>query len=428
MTILAISKYWKHVLVAIVLIASWAALLNTETITSDPPWRYLEALYDSIILFVIGGIDIGFPHGNSRTAVIILWICYFLAPLLSASFIYQVVQEKIFSRLSPWLRGHTIICGIGRNGKLIYHLVKEYSPKRHKIVIIEKDIQNAFSEVLEKDPLTWWLKNDFTLLPVLQKAGVKKAKRVYITTNHDIANLNAMVEIQDIKNENDEFALHCHLGDLNLHANFGATLFKEDKFSSVHLFNGYHCVTRRLYHDWIINQNLLNPDGNIFAILGFGRFGQMLYNHLVSDEKRGTDDEIIIATLKANFELDRLQYSWALTQQNSNCKIHTPLYQDIHSPALWDKLARLSHQTNKQLMIFICRDNDIANLNLAISMKRDGPEEFKKSTIFCRMYSRTATDINEILERRITKTKSRDIILFPMEEELKEAFRGELFG
>lgn len=142
----------------IVLIVSWVALLNTELIVSQTPWRYLEALYDSITLFVIGGIDIGFPRGNSRIAVNILWICYFLVPLLSASFIYQIVQERILSKLSPWLKGHTIICGLGRNGKLIYHLVKEYSPKRHKIVIIEKDSQNIFSEVLEKDPLTWWLK------------------------------------------------------------------------------------------------------------------------------------------------------------------------------------------------------------------------------------------------------------------------------
>jgi len=51
----------------------------------------------------------------------------------------------------------------------------------------------------------------------------------------------------------------------------------------------------------------------------------------------------------------------------------------------------------------------------------------KQATIFCRMYSHTAGEINEILERRITKSQSRDIVLFPLQEELKEAFRRELF-
>jgi len=43
------------------------------------------------------------------------------------------------------------------------------------------------------------------------------------------------------------------------------------------------------------------------------------------------------------------------------------------------------------------------------------------------MYSHTAREINQILEKRITKSQAKDIILFPLQEELKEAFRRELF-
>ena len=426
---LFIVRYWKHLLVILVLFVSWVSFLNTEIITSTGAVKYFQALYYSINLFILGGLDVGFPHAGAKFFVTILWICYFLAPLLTVSFVYQVVQEKIMSRLTPVLKGHTIICGLGRNGKLIYHLVKEYSSKHHKIVLIDKDTNNPYSQMLEKDRATWWIKSDFTKLPVLQKARVNNASRVFITTNLDLANLNAIVEILDVENKADDLKLYCHLGDLTLHKNFSETIFKEKKFAGVNLFNGYHVVTRRLYQNWIVDNEILAPGGNIFAILGFGRFGQMLYYHLISDKNRNPSDEIFIATLKTKsaFDLEKLHYKWFNDQRNEICKIHKPEYMDMNSPALWNKLAKLDKFSKKQMMIFACSDNDIANLNLAISMKLNGPERLKKATIFCRMYHHTAKEINEILERRITKSQKRDIVLFPLQEELKQAFRGELF-
>ncbi|MCU0643438.1 MAG: NAD-binding protein [bacterium] len=424
-----ITRYWKPLLVLIVFFSAWISFLHTDMVIDSYPEKYFQAFYFSIELFLVGGLDTGFPHGGSQFFMITLWVCYFLAPLVTVSFVYQVVQEKIFSHLVPSLKGHTIICGLGRNGKLIYELVKSYSPKRHRIVIIEKDANNSYRELLSKDRTTWWLKSDFTKLPVLMKAKIQTASRIFLTTNLDLANLNALVEILDIEKKSEAFKIFCHLGDLNLHANFEATIFREKKFADVILFNGYQCVTRRLYNNWIKEKELLSPGGNIFIILGFGRFGQMLYSHLVLDEERNIKDEIFITTLKAKstFDLEKLQYNWTSEKIEELCKVHKPEFLDMNSPVLWHKLAKLDRSSKKQMFIFACSDNDIANLNLAISMKLNGPPRLKQTTIFCRMYSHTAADINEILERRITKSQSRDIVLFPLQEELKEAFRRELF-
>jgi hypothetical protein len=422
-------RFWKSFLVVTVLLASWISFLNTNMLTVVGMGRYFQSLYYSINLFIVGALDIGFPHGGSKATLSILWICYFLAPLLTLSFVYEIIQEKILNRLFPLLRGHTIICGLGRNGKLIYHLVREYSPRRHKIVLIDKDIDNPYLEILAKDRATWIIKNDFTKLPVLHKAKVHTARRVFLTTNRDLANLNAMVEIVDIEGKSTDFKLYCHLGDLSLHANFGVTIFKEPKFADVILFNGYQSVTRRLYKNRIVENNYLNPDGNIFVILGFGRFGHMLYSHLIADKIRTSNDEIFIATIKtkSTFDLEKLHYNWSQEKPKPVCKIHKPVLLDMNSPELWDKLARLDKFSKKQMMIFACSDNDIQNLNLAISMKLNGPMRLKKATIFCRMYSHTAKEINEILERRITKSQAKDVILFPLQDELIKAFRRDLF-
>jgi len=424
-----IIRFWKPILVLLVLLAAWLSFLNTDMLTDQGMSLYFRSLYYSITLFIVGALDIGFPYGGPKAALTTLWICYFLAPLLTISIVYQVIQEKIFSRIVPMLKDHTIICGLGRNGKLIYQLLKQYSSKKHKIVLIEKDLNNPYSEILAKDRATWWIKNDFTRLPVLQKARVHTANRIFLTTNLDLANLNAMVEILDIENKSDNFKLYCNLGDLNLHRNFSATIFKEPKFADVMLFNGYQAVTRRLYENWMVEKGLLDVRGNIFVILGFGRFGHMLYSHLIADKKRTEKDEIFIATLKtkSTFDLEMFHYQWSNKKLKEICKIHKPEFVDMNSPALWDKLSKLDKSSTKKMFIFACSDNDIQNLNLAISMKLNGPERLKQATIFCRMYSHTAKEINEILERRITKSQARDIVLFPLQDELKLAFRRELF-
>ena len=422
-----ITRYWKYILVFVVLFTSWISFIQTDMVGIDNSYRYVQALYYSIVIFILGGIDIGVPRGGSNTVINILWICYFFAPLLTASFVYQVVQERILSRLSPLLRGHTIICGLGRNGKLIYDLVKEYAPKRHKIVIIEKNSQNAYSELLEKDPATWWLKNDFTSLAILRKAKIHNASHIILTTNRDLQNLNTIFGVNELEKTKKDVKLSCHLGDLNLHGNLKTTLLNEEKFANLKLFNGYHCVTRRLYKNWIVKPGYLSSDGNIFIILGFGRFGRMLYSHLIADMSRTHQDEIIIVTLKTSYEVDQLQYNWAKQDVTTQCKIHPSLKMDVHDPALWEKLAKIVAKTQKQVHIFVCMDNDIGNLDVAISMKRNGPEQLKRATFFCRIFSQTAREINEILERRITETQSKDIVLFPLQKELKEAFREELF-
>lgn len=423
-------RFWKPILIGLVLLTSWLSFIYTDLPEASGFSRYLESLYFAINLFIMGALDIGFPREGPKLAVVVLWICYFFAPLLTLSLVYEILQEKFFSQLLPGLKDHTIICGLGRNGKLIYHLVRRYSPRNHKIVLIDSDAQNPYLEELGRDRRTWLIKNDFTKLPVLLKARVQSAKQVFLTTNRDLANLKTLVEIIDIEPKARDFRLYCHLGDLNLHENFGATLFKEPKFADVILFNGYRSVTRRLYFDWVLKKNYLKSDGNIFVILGFGRFGQMLYSHIIGDPNRSEKDEIFIDTLKSKsgFELERFQYSWSTNHSKFPCKIHPPSYLDMNNPELWDKLAKLDEPSNKQMLIFACSDNDIQNLNLAISMKLTGPRRLQAAVIFCRMYSHTAKEINEILERRVTKKQPRDVILFPLQQELEEAFRSELFN
>ncbi len=420
-------RFWKYILICIVIVTAWISFLQTNMVSPDSHWRYFQALYYSINLFIVGGVDNGFPSGGPGIALGLLWICYFVAPLLTLSFIYQIIQEKILGRISPWFSGHTVICGLGRNGRLIYDLIKEHAPHNHKMVLIEKDANNPRAEMLVKSHTTWWLKEDFTQVPVLRKARVHKADRIYITTNQDLLNLNTMVNVQKLNGDHPDFLCYTHIGNLSLHHIWKETFLREQNYRNVRLFNGYEGVTRRLYHTWVKDGGHLDPKGNIFMILGFGQFGQMLMSQLTNDSSRATSDDIVVVTRKLNFDLKKQKYSWAHSNVCERCNVLMPLEGDIHTPELWNQLAELIRRSAKSAIIFLCRDNDIENLSLAINMKTGGPVELQEATIFCRMYTPTAVEINDILEKSITPHQSRDIILFPMQHELKEAFHDELF-
>jgi len=420
-------KYWKHFLIATIIAVAWISFLQTSMLVHTGLSRYFEALYFSLSLFIISGMDIGLPSGGSPVVLTLLWISYFLAPLMTLSVVYQVIQEKVLSHFSPRWHNHSVICGLGRNGKLIYDLVLEHADKNHRIVVIEKDRNNSLSVFLRRSKTTWWLQDDFSQLSVLRRANVHRAKRVYITTNQDITNLNTLVSIQNMRDHRKDLKTFFHLGNLGLHDLWKGSFLTDPMYAGVKIFNGYQVVTKRLYQRWVLQRDYLSPKGNIFIILGYGRFGQMLFNHVSGDPGRQTSDDIVVVTRRMNIDLKRRKFQWAQQHATMGCFIHNPIEGDVHSSDIWEILAQLIRDSKKSPILFICRDNDMENLDLAVNMKLGGPEELRKATIFCRLYALTATEINDILEKSITPEQPRDIVIFPMQAELKEAFHEELF-
>jgi len=44
------------------------------------------------------------------------------------------------------------------------------------------------------------------------------------------------------------------------------------------------------------------------------------------------------------------------------------------------------------------------------------------------MYAETVGELNDMLDHRLTPNQTRDVILFPLQAELKRAFATEIFG
>ena len=421
--------YWQPLFISLVYLLGFVTFLNSGMAGPTTPERILQALYCSLSLFFLGGLDLGWPAGPSAMNTSLLWILYFLAPLLTASYAYNFVQKKILGRIPRGIKGHTILCGLGRNGHLIYELIRETMPRDHKLVVIEQNEANPYLAAVRKDAYAWLLQSDFSRLPTLEQARIRKAQRIIFSTNLDLENINAVIDLQMNGMIRPEQSIFCHLGDLEMLDNLQHTLFKEDAYQKIHVFNGYQCATRQLYKK-LQDARLVDKEGTVFILFGYGRFAHMLFVQITEDPARTPADEVIIVTqkLSSGYDLERMRFGYSRDDQSTPCLIHSPILMDMHNPAAWAQVDAIMEGKNKPVLAFLCRDNDVANMDLAISIKLKGPASLRKATYICRMYADTVQELNEMLDHRLTPHQTHDVILFPLQAELKRAFQNEIFS
>jgi len=418
-------RFWKQTLVALTLLCAFFCFLQSDLVTAAGIMRYLQALYFSLSLFILGALDIGFPPDASTIADLLLWICYFLAPLLTAGFLYVFVQERLLKNLSPRYRHHTVICGLGRSGKLVFELAKANYSKKNKIVIIEANPDNPHGTEIENDPAVWWIRGDFTDKLILKKARAHQAREIIITTNNDFANLKALFTLEPMLAPGRVPRIFCHIGDPKLLATFKDPLLDETLLNQVHFFNAYDEVTRRLARNWL-QDRAEEPHPRTFILVGLGRFGRLLLQNILADPELTEEDEIAIVTIQQCYDIARLKHDWP-AGLNQRPRLHEPIIANASDPAVWDQLNSMLSGRNNKVYLILCRDDDIANLETAITLKTGPASPLQQATVICRIFSKTVKAMSDVLEHKITRHEQRDLLLFPFQDELKEAFREEIF-
>lgn len=411
-------KFWRQLLFIFVLLTALTAFLFTEMPDDETSTRFLKALYFSGALFFFGALDIGFPQSGPALAKAVLWVCYFIAPAFTIGYVYAMIEQKLLNKLPIYVKNHNVILGLGRNGLFIYEMLKSKFPNE-KIVIVDKKSENPNLNLYERDSAVWWLRNNFEDAKTLQRARVKKAKRVFITTNDDLANLSAMVECKIV---NSRLDIYSHLQNYVMHEDFSDSLHKIPEYHNIKVFNGYEKAAQKIL-GLIHNKEDQNSNtGSIFIFMGFGHFGQTLFDDLVGGNNLHGDDEVIIATLKKKLCFDRINYAWCKDEVFSKHLIHPPIYKDIFGAELWNDIHELVKDSNKQLIFINCLDDDALNINLAVQLKKNGPELFSKAIFYCRTFKPISEKLEEILENGIIKGEHKDIITFSIQLAMAQAY------
>lgn len=156
-------------------------------------YSFVDALYMTIITISTIGFGEVHPFGTGEklfTIGLILSslfifgyaISSFSEYLISGQFFHQFKVKRVQKKIEQ-LKGHTIVCGFGRNGKQAISKLKSY---KKNFVVVEKD-ENNIKQLDAAEMLN--VEGDATLDETLLKAGILNATNLITALPSDADNL-----------------------------------------------------------------------------------------------------------------------------------------------------------------------------------------------------------------------------------------------
>ncbi len=156
-------------------------------------YSFLDALYMTVITITTVGFGEVQPigiEGKIFTIFLILTsitvfgytISVFTEYIASGQLFDRIKHKKVEKKIGT-LKGHTIVCGYGRNGNKAINKLLSYS---QKVVVVEKD-KELIQEIDQNKILN--VEGDATLDEVLIKAGIERASNLITALPSDADNL-----------------------------------------------------------------------------------------------------------------------------------------------------------------------------------------------------------------------------------------------
>lgn len=151
-------------------------------------WSLFDAFYMTVITLTTTGyqeVHSLTPEGRIFTILLLMFgmglVAYSISAIMSEVMAIDFSKRrrvKMDSQINK-LKGHTIVCGFGRMGKVTCAELKEND---HEFVVIEKDQKHV--EAL-KNSSYLWIEGDATHDDVMQAAGIEHAKVLVSLIDND---------------------------------------------------------------------------------------------------------------------------------------------------------------------------------------------------------------------------------------------------
>jgi len=335
--------------------------------SQEEPRPFLDLLYFTIQLFAL--------QSGAQVPVtsIFLQVARFLAPLISfyviVSVIFILIQQFRLFLFNVIPSRHVIVCGLGYLGPEIVRYYKDSI----RVVVIENDPHNKEIETC-KDNGAIVVIGDATNENTLKKAGIQKARDIFIVAGKDSTNAKIASACKKILDETEGNEVQCHIHFFNPHlsrAFFPLAFFSKTKsrcrmeFFNLYLISGY-CI-QKLFPPFSA-QDAKTGQAHLL-ILGAGRMGEELITRTVKRwiaEKTGTN---ITITCIDKIAREKEQYIKShYPALSGHCNL-TMIETDIHSKDFLtgDFLNRIPKVPSVG-MIYICMDNSEISINAAITL------------------------------------------------------------
>ncbi|MFP4474302.1 MAG: NAD-binding protein [Desulfatibacillaceae bacterium] len=306
---------------------------------------FWESIYYTLRLFILEH-DLGhFPTHRPLVAA------YFAAPVIAVSAAGAAIRYLF--RYSPtlrtrWMSGHVVVCGVGRTGKL---LAETLAARGMDVAGVDVGPPEVFEQWMEtaRVPMVW---GDFHHRPVLERAGVRRARAVVFASGDDLANLEGVVGTCGwLPGVNPGCRLWAHIANERL-ARTAREAVSENGEARVHFFDTYRIAARRMLSLHFSPEARKGVKEVVF--LGFGNFGRDLVELFLRD--LGPDEDIAVRVIDSrplDGELDGLVRDLGATAPVE--------FQQA-------RIEQLRFGREEDRAYFLCTDDDIGNLAAAMAL------------------------------------------------------------
>ena len=334
---------------------------------------WLGHVYYAAGLFVLGGLDLGTPVGGPPWARSLLWVVYFLAPLITTSAVVEGVLRLARPNWTSWfrLRNHFVVVGAGRVGLLF---LEALGRRRRPFVLVDPKQPGALALELRKRFGTIWIDADIRKRGTLISLRLQHATGVALMTGDDLVNLEAAAKIHQ---QQPSLPVLAHVADLDLRRQLTALGGKAQTF------NAHRLAARFLFDGWLESHLAATELKDTVVIAGFGRFGQTILEELQEHHAATEIREVVVVDHHATRRLRDFRHT--LGDHPLKCMA---LDGDIADPRTWDAVhERLSAAPVSPPFFLVGTDDDTLNLRVAMALRR---REAAESRIVVRCFQATA--------------------------------------
>ena len=364
-------------------------LEDKPNICTDP---LFVQIYYTIGLFLLAGIDFGMPMGGSDFYRILLYISYFLAPLITVLAVIEAVLKTIGTDyLKRPYKNHVVIIGANKVAIKLIHSMQENPSmfsKRYsqiiadggtfedykKLIIVEKDPNNIHLEYfreLSNQRKVEIIIGDINNSSVFNTLNIGQAQNCILTTNDDILNLDMALKLINDYGIKERIIAQLESEDLIY---FVQSIQQEDKDLNFRVFSAdiklANCFFFRYIQTFLFLENLV--------IFGFGSFGQHILE-LISTNI--SFKNLIIIDPDAEQKYKKWVFKKKLYNENFNPSFVVKTYNNKHQDSHIIESIKKKYNKEQCFHFVMCtKPTDYGNIKLATILA----ESFNNSIIYLR--------------------------------------------
>lgn len=321
----------------------------------------LTHVYYSLGLFVLGGLDLGVPIDGPNGARIALWVAYFVAPLVTAG----VLVESALRLLMPtWiqrrnLRDHIIVVGVGQLGELFLETLHA-GTKSPRVLLVDTQQSQRLLVKARTQYGAPYVCADIRNTSTLSMLALSHAKGIALLTGDDLINLEAAWAVLEAE---PAMSVVAHIDDIRMKREMDR-LMGDSEGQRIRAFNLHHMAAERLYDQHLAPRFEETSARDAVVIVGFGRFGQTMLEHLRREASDDVERVVIVDRSAKNavaaFNIQTHESAFPVDVVDG----------DAEDPTVWDQLDTLLKDVAHPPVFIFGTDSDSLNLRLAMLLRK----------------------------------------------------------